>query len=108
MAVSTFLRWGVSLAVKSTLNARPRAVVGHRQRSDLHGCCVTRSLPRGTASGVDEVAVLVETDDAETGAGTAGLREMGVSESEVLSKDAWMARADAHRKRCVTRVRRQA
>lgn len=106
MAVSTFLRapWGVSLAVKSALNTRPRAVLPcHRQRSNLHGCCVARSLPpRGAASGVDEAALLLETADVETGgASSTDLREMGVSESEVLSKEAWTARAQAHRSRCV-------
>lgn len=101
MAVSTFLRapWGVSLAIKSTLNARLRAVVGYRQRSNLHGCCVAR---RGATSGVDRATLLLlETANVETGASATGLREMGVSESEVLRKEAWMARAEAHRKRCV-------
>lgn len=100
MAVSTFIRapWGISLAVKATLNAR--------QRSYLHGSCVARSagsLPRRTAaSGTGEAALLLDTTGVETDGSTAVLREMGVSESKVLSKEAWMARAEAHRTRCVS------
>lgn len=111
VAVSTFLRapWGVSLAVKSTLNARPRAAVAFRQRSTLHSCtsstnkrpATTGSATRGAASAGDETAMLSGTADVETGASTADLRGMGVSESEVLSREAWMARAETHRQRCV-------
>eukprot|EP00903_Cladosiphon_okamuranus_P010897 g10293.t1 len=97
MAVTTFFRapLGVSLAVKSTLHARPRAVVG-RQRFNLNHCCVAR---RGATRGGDEATALLETGDVEIDVSATGLREMGVSESEVLSKEAWMARAEVHRKR---------
>lgn len=102
VAVSTFLRapWGVSLALKSTLTARPRALLSgyNRQRSHLlHSSCgSTRSLKGG-----DEAALLLETAGVEAGESATDLREMGVGESEVLSREAWTARAEAHRTRYV-------
>ncbi|CAN0452997.1 unnamed protein product, partial [Ectocarpus sp. 8 AP-2014] len=102
MAVSTFLRapWGVSLAVKATINARPRPPAastrsGYHRSSSCGGRGVT-----AVATGSGEAAVLSEPVDRRVeDASKSAAEGVEVSQREVLSREAWMARAEAHRER---------
>ncbi|CBN78709.1 conserved unknown protein [Ectocarpus siliculosus] len=107
MAVSTFLRapWGVSLAVKATINARPRPPgastwSGYHRSSSCGGRGVTAVRQRAVATGSGEAAVLSEPVDVRVeDASKSAAEGVEVSQREVLSREAWMARAEAHRKR---------
>lgn len=107
MAVSTFLRapWGVSLAVKATINARPRPPAastwsGYHRSSSCGGRGVTAVRQRAGATGSGEAAVLSEPVDVRVeDASKSAAEGVEVSQREVLSREAWMARAEAHRER---------
>lgn len=116
MAVSTFIRapWGVSLAVKATINARPRppASYQHQRRLLCDRAAAGGSVPgkrkrTAAATASDEVAVLLEpAKGVGRDAGEGDGERIDVSESEVLCREDWMGRAEAHRARCVTSLPR--
>lgn len=122
--------WGVSLAIKATISARQRPPsCGYPQQPSPRRCCCSNSgsgivsssptrklryttAVAATASDREANAVLLGTDTLETAGRSensgveeragAGDRSSSSSDSrEVLSRDAWTARAEAHRARCV-------
>lgn len=106
MAVSAFLRapWGFSLAVKVPFNAQHPSL-SHPQRprgNSRSFISRTRAWAWRAAGGSEEATLLLETADDDTDKADRSriaLEEGGVSESEVLSSEAWTARAEAHRAR---------
>lgn len=118
MAVSTFIRapWGVSLAVKATINARPRPPTSHQHHQqrllcdhaaggDHHGVVPGKRKRTAATAASDEVAVLAESAAVERDTHESVEEKIDVSESEVLCREDWMARAEAHRARCYERCR---